>query len=690
MNPFFFYLLKVSICSGVLFGYYWLALRNKLFHQWNRFYLLVAVVLSLLVPLVHFRIAVKDESNVLNILYSANSENVFIVRANAISAGTISPEQGLQLGYGIVCLLLFSTAVSFLFKLFKIIHSHHLQRINTIHFINTEEAGTPFSFFNYIIWNKNISLESVSGRQIFNHELTHVKEGHSYDKVFCLLVLIPFWANPFFWFIRKELNAIHEFIADQKSVGAADTEAFSKMILQITYPNKLQLFGNPFFQSSIKRRLIMLSKNKNPKVNYLGRILMLPVAALLILGFSVKVESRLHQNERSVSTVDTISAKNVPLTLLPAHKIVKNGVENFINAVLDTTPTLKYKGRLVKDVVMVKGETKTEVFLTYEDGTKETITENEARKANLLTKTTTRFTPPVIKKDTIVLKSTKGIFVKSVTTQDATKYKNLLILLDGNIFSRPFSQLPQNNISSISLIEGEDLIKEYGAKASNGVLSVFTKEYAKSLEAEREKNPPIFTQVEVEPIFNGNWADFLRKNLNPDIPAMNNAPAGKYNVMLQFTVDKNGAISDIKPVTSFGYGMEDEVVRIMKISPPWRPGMQNGRNVSAYRKQPITFVVPDEKADTTVPKVPTIKLKDVQNVQLCGSVNGYELKSFTVFVDDKKGGVLEHANEGLTFDAKTKGMISTLKPGDYISFEKIRGLKNGEEKKFPAKFFKVE
>ena len=56
MTAFAFYLLKVIICSGVLFLYYHLALRNKLFHQWNRFYLLSAIVISLIAPVVQVTI----------------------------------------------------------------------------------------------------------------------------------------------------------------------------------------------------------------------------------------------------------------------------------------------------------------------------------------------------------------------------------------------------------------------------------------------------------------------------------------------------------------------------------------------------------------------------------------------------------------------------------------------------------
>jgi len=56
MIAFAYYLIKVIICSGFLFIYYYLALRNKLFHQWNRFYLLASVIISLVAPLIQISI----------------------------------------------------------------------------------------------------------------------------------------------------------------------------------------------------------------------------------------------------------------------------------------------------------------------------------------------------------------------------------------------------------------------------------------------------------------------------------------------------------------------------------------------------------------------------------------------------------------------------------------------------------
>ena len=110
----------------------------------------------------------------------------------------------------------------------------------------------------------------------------------------------------------------------------------------------------------------------------------------------------------------------------------------------------------------------------------------------------------------------------------------------------------------------------------------------------------VFEKVDVEATFPGGesaWRKYLEKNLNPNVPVENGAPVGIYTVIVQFIVDKTGTISDIKTLTNFDYGMEQEVFRIMMNSPMWTPASQNNRAVKAYRKQPITFVIEDESVE---------------------------------------------------------------------------------------------
>ena len=87
---------------------------------------------------------------------------------------------------------------------------------------------------------------------------------------------------------------------------------------------------------------------------------------------------------------------------------------------------------------------------------------------------------------------------------------------------------------------------------------------------------------------------FLLKNLNPQTPIDNEAPSGNYTVLIQFVVDIDGTVSDIKALTNLGYGLEQEAIRVLKKAAKWKPAIQDGRQVKAYRKQAITFQVTTE------------------------------------------------------------------------------------------------
>jgi len=107
-----------------------------------------------------------------------------------------------------------------------------------------------------------------------------------------------------------------------------------------------------------------------------------------------------------------------------------------------------------------------------------------------------------------------------------------------------------------------------------------------------------FIRVDEEASFPGGaeaWSSFLERHLKADVPVKRKAPAGQYLVVAQFIVDQKGNLTDLKPLTAHGYGMENELLRVLKKSPRWKPARINGRPVKAYRKQPLTFMVTVEK-----------------------------------------------------------------------------------------------
>lgn len=765
MILFAYYIAKVALCSGVLLGYYWLALRNKTFHQWNRFYLLVCVVLSLTVPLLKINIGSDysgSSSKVFRLLHVVTADDVVEVNSTGRAAFSLTAEQYGLIAYGSVSLLLLFIAARAAARIFTILRVYPKLRIEGLYFLNTNAEGTPFSFFNYIVWNQAINLDSAASRQIFQHELAHVRQRHSWDKVFLIFILIPFWSNPFFWIIRKELSALHEFTADQKAMTTHNAAGLAQLILNTAFPQQSHLFTSHLFQSTIKRRLAMFTKLQNPTVSYVSRIVALPLLVLVIAAFALKTTpaakrsslplekpltvvidaghgaladgarqgtiyesdlalaiakkikaqntnvniriimtrednqtpelksrvqlasdnkadlfisihlntagttiKRSQQTGYSESGMEVIvSAKNPPyqpqsetlgsvlvqelasvyntksdliklktgiwiidhnvcpsvliecgyLTdkndlafitqeknqVLIANKIL-DAVERYavlkntgsVQPAQDTVPERMYKNKAVTDVQYFEWPKK-EVHLFFTDGTKDTISYAEAKAANLFdTSAISRIErKPWIKNEANLQLMEGDFFMRKASIEEARNFTGIIVLNDKR-FNGTFQQLPvmQNEIAHIAFIKGNPY-EEFKIEPGDSVLDVSTKEYINA--NQRSDNEPLFTEPEIEAKFpdaNGGWASFLKKNLNQTVAVEHNAPNGTYKAVVGFIVDKNGKLHDIKPLTTNGYGMEDEVVRILKQSPDWIPAKQNGHNVAAYKKQTVTFVI---------------------------------------------------------------------------------------------------
>jgi periplasmic protein TonB len=104
-----------------------------------------------------------------------------------------------------------------------------------------------------------------------------------------------------------------------------------------------------------------------------------------------------------------------------------------------------------------------------------------------------------------------------------------------------------------------------------------------------------FTRVEGEAVYPrvaSEWTKYLQKNLNPNVAVDNKAPKGRYLVIVRFIVAKDSSISDVVAETNHGYGMEQEVVRVIKKDKPkWTPAKQKAYMEKAYRRQSVTFLV---------------------------------------------------------------------------------------------------
>ena len=87
------------------------------------------------------------------------------------------------------------------------------------------------------------------------------------------------------------------------------------------------------------------------------------------------------------------------------------------------------------------------------------------------------------------------------------------------------------------------------------------------------------------------WTAYLGENLKSNIPVKKGAPEGTYLVVVRFVVGKDGKVQQATAETNYGFGMEEEALRVINKSPKWQPAIYLGKTLPAYRRQPITFVV---------------------------------------------------------------------------------------------------
>ena len=293
------YILKIILISGIFLAYYWIALRDKKFHYYNRFYLLTASIMSLVIPLLKFDWFIVEKP----VLYSSNEIVQFILPISNVNKSIQYDWVDYSLIIaGIVAITLFSILLLNVIKIQLLKRKSEVTQMDGFDFINTNDDNAPFSFLNNLFWKQSISLQEEGGQQIFKHEITHIQQKHTWDRIYCQIVASIFWMNPFNWVIQKELVTIHEFIADESAVGDSNVEAFAKMLLQTHYGDHFLNPTHQFFYSSIKRRLTMLTKSTNTKYSYLRRVMVLPILIAAVCIVSIKV----HASERIENKVEEI------------------------------------------------------------------------------------------------------------------------------------------------------------------------------------------------------------------------------------------------------------------------------------------------------------------------------------------------------------------------------------------------
>lgn len=283
MNEFAIWLFKASIAQMVLFALYHSLLRRSTHFKLNRLFLLGIILSTCILPLISMNPAQK----------AMNGITTFIL--DEISLGAVNAQVTTGTGSSLlrVFLMLYLAGVvmfliRFLIQLFTIRRIHRSSTSECLHgriLRVTNEGIGAGSFFTQIYLDREL-LQHESASKIIMHEQVHARQLHSLDVILAELCCIVFWFNPAIWQLRTAIKEVHEYLADGQ-VTTADDDLAGYMQLVATRAISIRpAFLNQFTQSFTLKRLQMMTKNRSGKYSSLRAIAVLPVLAMLILGFS--------------------------------------------------------------------------------------------------------------------------------------------------------------------------------------------------------------------------------------------------------------------------------------------------------------------------------------------------------------------------------------------------------------------
>lgn len=303
------YLLEASVCLAFFFLFYRLFLSGIKLLSYNRFYLLAAALLSLVIPLIEIPSGAGTASPFTGLAIN-NSNSIIPISTDSTpsynpvfllyTCGLIM-SSGI-LGYRLITLLKLARTSSGNYQGFRLI------------IMNKRSTS---SFFNLLFVPRNFDLADDSSQTILQHEGIHRDQLHSVDLIFFNLLKCLFWFNPVIYLFEKAIKLQHEFIADHEvSENIGKTSYQGTLIRHGLRQSGFQM-GHAFAVSSIEKRLKMID-NINPttmkKLRLFGSLpLMLSLMACFCLAESSNAQTTQAKIQQEKAKIVGAMAKADPL-----------------------------------------------------------------------------------------------------------------------------------------------------------------------------------------------------------------------------------------------------------------------------------------------------------------------------------------------------------------------------------------
>lgn len=534
------YFLKVNVAIVLFYAFYRLFFYKDTFFGWRRTVLLCFFAVSAAVPLLNIQTWITEQEPMV-----AMADLYASVVLPELTVGTevaptdwksILSEYANIAYWGIVALLMIRLIMQLAGIIRLTCRCRKIQIGNTsIHLL--PKADGPFSFFHWIFIHPSSHTEEEFN-EILTHEQTHARQWHSIDVIISELVCIFCWCNPFAWLMKREIRTNLEYMADARVLeNGYDSKTYQYHLLGLSHQKAAVTIYNSFNVLPLKKRIKMMNKKRTKEIGRTKYLMFLPLAALLMIVSNIETVARTTKK----IAVEVIEAVD-PQTEQPAPEVQDPQVAPQPE---QDTKTVTYKGKVVdKDgkpiqgvkILSVPNSTPTEVT-TQADGSFEF---KASPKAKLL-----------------------------FLYQDGNKKKGI---------SFTDERLPKENKTNWTIVYNEkwnEVMQSDPGTPDN----------------------PIFEVVEHMPEFTGGGMpalmEYLSKNIKYPEAAMKKGIQGRG--IVQFVVEKDGSITNVKILRGVDPELDKEAVRVVSAMPKWKPGTQRGEAVRVRFTVPVMFRLTEDK-----------------------------------------------------------------------------------------------
>ncbi len=281
--------------AGLCLAATWLAsailFRKGTDFRIQRLFIIVAVILSLVLPLSRFSIEIPDRGRTtvelpFAALMASTDTDALVI--NPEEPGFIASAAGYLVRlYYIIIVVWLLALLSQTARILLLYSVSDRQRRGSLTILTGSRTKTPFSFFSLVFIPGDI--DDVAEREsIIIHESIHASQYHSFDNLLIELLTAVMWFNPFVWMIRRSLHLVHEYLADEGTLGSGiDRIRYQALLINQVAEERLICLSSDFNNKLLKKRMIMMTNSNQKKEGTRRLTAILPLVIVMFLAVSV-------------------------------------------------------------------------------------------------------------------------------------------------------------------------------------------------------------------------------------------------------------------------------------------------------------------------------------------------------------------------------------------------------------------